>query len=60
MDLQDRINKKRIEEYKKNPTINLADSINRSTFGDLGALTRVSSFVLIIIIGVLFLLTKIL
>ncbi|GGG02993.1 DUF6366 family protein [Paenibacillus aceti] len=31
--------KQQLEEYKKNPTINMADSVNRSKIGNLGALT---------------------
>jgi len=30
----------KIEEYKKNPMANLADSINRSIIGEPGELTR--------------------
>lgn len=37
MDKQD---KRKIEEYKKKPMINLVDSINRSTIPDLGELTK--------------------
>ncbi|AKG34346.1 hypothetical protein [Paenibacillus durus] len=40
MDNREEQEKKQIEEYKKNPFINFADSINRSVIGDLGALTR--------------------
>ena len=40
MDNREEQEKKQIEEYKKHPFINLADSINRSVAGDLGSLTR--------------------
>lgn len=40
MDHRDKQEKQQLEEYKKNPTINMADSMNRSVSGDLGALTR--------------------
>jgi hypothetical protein len=36
MDPWDDNDKKRIEEYKKNPMANLSDSINRSMFGAWG------------------------
>ena len=54
--------KRKIEEYKKNPTINLADSINRSMIGDPGELTRggclarvITTVIIIGIIAFLFL-----
>ena len=54
--------KRKIEDYKKNPMINFADSINRSTTGDLDSLTKGSCLsniiTIIIIIGVLFLLSR--
>ncbi|HBC94772.1 MAG TPA: hypothetical protein DCZ10_18210 [Pelotomaculum sp.] len=37
---QDKQGKRQIEEYKKRPMINFADSINRSMIGDLGALSK--------------------
>ncbi|HEY4391862.1 MAG TPA: hypothetical protein VGN02_11000 [Paenibacillus sp.] len=40
MNHRDNLEKQQLEEYKKNPTINMADSINRSVSGDMGALTR--------------------
>ncbi|MGI6513844.1 MAG: DUF6366 family protein [Syntrophomonadales bacterium] len=40
--------KRKLEEYKKNPTVNLADSINRSIIGDPGELTRGSRFARVI------------
>ena len=40
MDLRDEHDKRKIEEYKKNPFSNLSDSINRSTMGDIGQLTK--------------------
>ncbi|SDL04941.1 hypothetical protein [Natronincola ferrireducens] len=54
--------KRKIEEYTKNPMINLADSINRSMIGDLNGLTK-GGFVnklitTIIIIGILFLFSR--
>lgn len=56
---QDKEDKRKIEEYKKNPMINFADSINRSTIGDLGSLTKggfLSNIVTIVIIIVILLL----
>lgn len=54
--------KRKIEENKKNPTINLADSINRSMIGDPGELTRggcltrvITTVIIIGIIALLFL-----
>ncbi|HHW28669.1 MAG TPA: hypothetical protein GXX21_03800 [Syntrophomonadaceae bacterium] len=43
MDIQNeknKLEKSKIEDYKKHPMINLADSINRSTIGDLNQLTK--------------------
>lgn len=40
MDLKGEQDKRQIEEYKKHPMINFADSINRSMIGDLGALSK--------------------
>ena len=58
MDIRDKQDKRKIEEYKKNPMINFADSINRSMIGDLGELTRGSCLTkiitIVIIIGILF------
>lgn len=49
--------KRKIEEYKRNPMINLADSINGSKIGDPGELTRGSCLTrvitTVIIIGIL-------
>lgn len=39
-DEQDKQEKRKIEEYKKSPMTNFADSINRSQFGDLRGLTQ--------------------
>lgn len=39
-DEEDKMDKRKIDEYKRNPMINLADSINRSMIGDLGELTK--------------------
>jgi hypothetical protein len=49
--------KRRIEEYKKRPMTNFADSLNRSSIGEPGELTR-GSFLTrvittVIIIGIL-------
>ncbi|GEM_PF-704982 len=60
-DEQDKEDRCKIEDYKKNPMINVADSLNRSTYGDLsqltkgGCLTRIITTV--IIIGITFFLT---
>lgn len=40
MDKGEKQDKEQIEEYKKNPSINLADSINHSMVGNLGYLAR--------------------
>ena len=37
MDKRNEQDKCKIEEYKKNPMINFADSINSSIIGDLGS-----------------------
>jgi hypothetical protein len=54
MDKQD---KRKIEEYKKHPMTNFADSINRSTIPDLGELTKGSRrtriITTVIIIGIM-------
>ncbi|MCB2340201.1 DUF6366 family protein [Clostridium estertheticum] len=53
---QNREDKRKIEEYKKNPIFNVADSMNRKMVGDLsqltkgGCLTRIITSVIIIII----------
>ena len=56
-DEKDKLDKRKIEEYKKNPMINFADSINRSMIGDPGELTRGSHLTRVIttaiIIGIL-------
>lgn len=48
---------RKLEEYKRTPTINLADSINRSMIGDPGELTRGSCLTrvitTVIIIGII-------
>ena len=55
----DNEDKRKIEEYKKNPMANFADSINRSQTGDLSSLTKGSLLTRIItsivVIGILFL-----
>lgn len=62
MDTRDKEDKRKMEEYKKNPMINLADSINRSMIGEPRELTRGGFLTRIItvaiIIGVFFLLYK--
>lgn len=40
MDNREEQEKMQLKEYKKNPFINVSDSINRSEIGDLGAMTR--------------------
>ena len=51
----DKEDKRKIEEYEKNPMANFADSINRSQIGDLNSLTKGSLLTSIIVIGILFL-----
>ncbi|MBU3154944.1 DUF6366 family protein [Clostridium estertheticum] len=57
-----REDKRKIEEYKKNPLTNVADAMNRSMIGDLsqltkgGCLTRIITTV--IILGIVFFLTR--
>ena len=57
----DKEDKRRIEEYKKSPMINFADSINHSNVGDLRELTkgdwltRIITTVIIIVILLLIL-----
>ncbi|TEB04075.1 hypothetical protein Psch_04204 [Pelotomaculum schinkii] len=59
---QNKQDKRQIEEYKKHPMINFADSINRSMIGDLGALSKggclTKVIITVIIIGVLFILSR--
>ena len=53
---ENREEKCKVEEYKKNPMANVADSINRRTVGDLsqltkgGCLTRIIISIIIIVI----------
>ena len=58
----DKEDKRKIEEYKKHPMINLADSINRSMIGDLNQLTKgnwlTKIITTVIIIGILFFLSR--
>ncbi len=58
MDMRNKENKRKIEEYKKHPMINFADSINRSMIGEPGELTRGGCLARItttvILIGILF------
>ena len=60
MDIRDEKDKRKIEEYKKHPMINFADSINRSMIGTPEELTKGSCLTRIattgIIIVILFLL----
>ncbi len=55
---KDELDKRQQKEWKRNPMINLADSINRSMVGDLrafvknGCLTNILVLVIIIIIGI--------
>ncbi|WP_228101487.1 hypothetical protein [Paenibacillus donghaensis] len=63
MDNRDEQEKKQMEEYKKKPLINMADSMNRSVIGDMGGLTKggclVRVLTMVIIVGLLiFLLLK--
>mgnify|MGYP000938172216 CR=1 FL=1 len=58
-DKQDRL---KIEEYKKNPMINFADSINRSMIGNPGELTKgsgltriISTIIIIVLLSFLYL-----
>lgn len=57
MDIRDKQDKRKIEEYNKHPMINFADSINRSMIPDLGELTKGSRrtriITTVIIIGLL-------
>ena len=59
---QDKQDKRKIEEYKKNPMINLADSINRANIGDLGELTKggfINTIItIVVIIGILFFISR--
>lgn len=52
---KDKIDKKQIDEWKRNPLINLADSVNRSMVGDWSALANggclFAIITLVIIIG---------
>jgi len=58
MDMRDKEDKRKIEEYKKHPMINFADSINRSMIGEPGELTRggclTRIITTVILIGILF------
>jgi hypothetical protein len=59
---QNKEDKRKIEEFKKNPMINLADSINHSKIGDIGELTKGGCLnqiiTTVIIIGILFFLYR--
>jgi len=58
MDMRDKEDKRKIEEYNKHPMINFADSINRSMIGEPGELTRggclTRIITTVILIGILF------
>jgi hypothetical protein len=62
VDIRDKEDKRKIEEYKKKPMINFADSINRSMIGDLGELTKggclTKIITTVIIIGILYFLFR--
>ena len=55
----DKEDKRKMEEYKKNPMANFSDSVNRSQMGDLSQLTkgslitRIITTVIVIVILVL-------
>lgn len=54
----DKEDKRRIEEYKKNPIANFSDSMNRSVVGDLGQLTKggcLAKLIPLVIVVILFL-----
>ena len=55
----DKEDKRKIEEYKKNPMANFADSVNRSQIGDLSQLTKgnliTRIITTVIIVGILLL-----
>jgi len=59
MDIKD---ERKIEEYKRNPFINFADSTNRSQFGDLRGLTHGGCLnqiiTTVLIIGILLFLSR--
>jgi hypothetical protein len=57
----DKEDKRKMEEYKKSPMANFADSVNRSQFGDLSQLTKgnlltrvITSIAVIVIISLIF------
>lgn len=58
MDKSEKEDKRKIEEYKKQPITDLADATNRSMTGELGELTRGNCLTKIIttvvLIGILF------
>ncbi|MNN29400.1 hypothetical protein D3C81_1430000 [compost metagenome] len=57
----DKEDKRKMEEYKKNPMANFSDSVNRSQMGDLSQLTKGSLITRIIttviVIGILVLIS---
>lgn len=61
-DEKDKQEKRKVEEYEKNPMTNFADSANRSQFGDLRGLTQGGCLnqiiTTVIIIGILFFLSR--
>lgn len=58
MDMREKEDKRIMEEYKKHPMTNFADSVNRSMIGEPGELTRGGCLTRIIstaiLIGILF------
>lgn len=60
--MDDNEDKRRTDEYKKNPMINFSDSINRSMIGDLNNLVKgnfiIRVVIIVIISAILFLLIK--
>lgn len=59
---QDKQDKRKIEEYKKHPMINLADSINRAKMGGLSELTKrgfINTIItIVVIIGIVFFISR--
>lgn len=49
----DKEDKRKIDEYKKNPMANLSDSINQSVIGDITQLTKGSLLKRIIAIAII-------
>ncbi len=54
---QEKLDKERIKEWKRNPMINLSDSVNRSMMGDPGAFLKngcLTNLIGLIIIAIIF------